>query len=331
MATNNYNLEQYKYTIPTYENRDDLEQYKYSLPEFTSEWKDKSNTLADTAINTTYDNWLTSSDYQKLKDRYSYLGKKSMQDTLGQVSARTGGLASSYAGSVAQQSYNDYMTRLEEVARSMYGQARNEAFENAQLAGSMYDRDYNQYASNVGLNLQTLGHNADLANSMYNRWIQGENLKLSGLGHNADIDNGIYGRSMDEYNNALDKANMTGVFTGLAAYGWSAEEIAAARAQWLLANTVSSGSGGSGRSSGGSGGSGGSSNRDKIKKETPTTPTTVASPSWQLISDVNKHNSTFNTGAAKTGALGVDKSAAYGVDLDPKNKNKYTKVIGMTK
>lgn len=52
--------------------------------------------------------------YQAYAEQYAYDGERAMRDTLAQVAARTGGLASSYATSAAQQSYNDYMKRLNE-------------------------------------------------------------------------------------------------------------------------------------------------------------------------------------------------------------------------
>ena len=53
--------------------------------------------------------------YQNYARQYTNAGKRAMEDTLAQVSARTGGLASSYAGSAAQQAYNRYMTELGNV------------------------------------------------------------------------------------------------------------------------------------------------------------------------------------------------------------------------
>lgn len=68
--------------------------------------------------------------YQQYKEQYTRQGKLAMEDTLGQVSARTGGLASSYAGSAAQQSYNQYMAALSdkipELQRLAYEKYRAE-------------------------------------------------------------------------------------------------------------------------------------------------------------------------------------------------------------
>ena len=63
----------------------------------------------------------------RYNDMYARHGKRAMQDTLGEESARTGGLASSYAGAVAQETYDNYMAELSDrypelvkAAYSMY-------------------------------------------------------------------------------------------------------------------------------------------------------------------------------------------------------------------
>lgn len=48
----------------------------------------------------------------KYNNMYERYGRRAMQDTLGEISARTGGLASSYAGAVAQDTYDNYMAEL---------------------------------------------------------------------------------------------------------------------------------------------------------------------------------------------------------------------------
>ena len=60
---------------------------------------------------------------QALRQRYTEAGQQAMQDTLAQVSARTGGLASSYAGTAAQQQYNNYMLGLDDSLAALEQQA----------------------------------------------------------------------------------------------------------------------------------------------------------------------------------------------------------------
>lgn len=101
----------------------------------------------------------TDPSYQQYKDQYTRLGEQAMEDTLGQVSARTGGLASSYAGSAAQQSYNQYMSalagkipELRQLAYEMYRDEGNDLRSDLnmllnmeQMSRSAFESDRSQY------------------------------------------------------------------------------------------------------------------------------------------------------------------------------------------
>lgn len=68
-----------------------------------------------------YGDWKRNSvQYADLAKTYGQQGKRAMEDTLGQVAARTGGLASSYATGAANDSYNQYMQTLENAAMALY-------------------------------------------------------------------------------------------------------------------------------------------------------------------------------------------------------------------
>ena len=68
-----------------------------------------------------YGDWKrNSAQYADLAKTYGQQGKRAMEDTLGQVAARTGGLASSYATGAANDSYNQYMQTLENAAMALY-------------------------------------------------------------------------------------------------------------------------------------------------------------------------------------------------------------------
>lgn len=86
-----------------------------------------------------------------------------MQDTLAQVSARTGGLASSYAESAAQQTYNNYMAQLADKVPELY-----------QLAYSMYmddlTQDRNDLSMLMGLDDTAYGRWSDDRNFGYNAY-----------------------------------------------------------------------------------------------------------------------------------------------------------------
>ena len=78
-------------------------------------------------------------NYQQYKNQYTREGNRAMQDTLGQISARSGGLASSYAGNAAAQANNYYMQQLADKIPELYQQA------------------YNRYLKEFEMQMDTLG------------------------------------------------------------------------------------------------------------------------------------------------------------------------------
>ena len=52
--------------------------------------------------------------------KYVKNGKKAMLDTIANATALTGGYANSYAVSAGNQSYNDYLNNLNEIALDLY-------------------------------------------------------------------------------------------------------------------------------------------------------------------------------------------------------------------
>ena len=119
------------------------------LPTYNSEYMDQLNALARQLTSMNYDDWTKGSQYQALADRYGANGRMSMQDVLGQVASRTGGLASSYATTAAQQQYNQYMAQLEEVARQLYSQERGDLMGNASLYRNLANDEYDRYRDSL--------------------------------------------------------------------------------------------------------------------------------------------------------------------------------------
>ena len=90
--------------------------------------------------------------YGLYKQSYTRNGQRAMQDTLGQVSARTGGLASSYAESAAQQTYNNYMAaladkipELQQLAYSMYQDELSNQRSDLSMLQALESGDYEKY------------------------------------------------------------------------------------------------------------------------------------------------------------------------------------------
>lgn len=120
-----------------------------ALPTYDSSYMDQLNSLARQLTSMNYEDWTKGSQYQSLADRYGDNGRLSMQDVLGQIASRTGGLASSYATTAAQQQYNQYMAQLEEVARQMYSQERGDIMDTANLYRNLANDEYDRYRDSL--------------------------------------------------------------------------------------------------------------------------------------------------------------------------------------
>ena len=114
-------------------------------PSFNSQYMAKLNELAKQLTGMNFGDWTQGEQYRSLADRYSDSGRMGMQDVLGQIAARTGGLASSYASTAAQHQYNSYMSQLEQVARQMYDQDRSDILSDATLYRNLVNDEYGRY------------------------------------------------------------------------------------------------------------------------------------------------------------------------------------------
>lgn len=61
--------------------------------------------------------------FRQYRDRYQSLGRRAMEDTVGQAQAMTGGYGNSWAQTVGQQSYQTYLGELGQIAPKLYEQA----------------------------------------------------------------------------------------------------------------------------------------------------------------------------------------------------------------
>ena len=109
-----------------------------------TEKKKRLEDLASEIADMDYTKFTEGDDYASLTKRYSQQGKKAMDDTIGKVAARTGGLASSYATAAGNQAYSSYMEKLEDAARAMYDDQRQEKIDNLGIYKSLYDQEYQE-------------------------------------------------------------------------------------------------------------------------------------------------------------------------------------------
>ena len=109
-----------------------------NAPEYTSQWDQIIKDLTDQILGREdfeYD-YTQDPNYQQYREAYTREGERAMQDTIGEVAARTGGLASSYAASAANQANNYYMSALADKIPEL----RQMAYE-AYLQGIQGQRD----------------------------------------------------------------------------------------------------------------------------------------------------------------------------------------------
>jgi hypothetical protein len=148
--------------------------------------------------------------YKQYADKYMQAGKLAMKDTMGQAAALTGGYGSSYGQKVGQQTYDQYLQGLGDVALDMYDRAYGRYKDEGDrlkdafgLAGEMSDTEYGRYMDAFNQWNNERGYWTDRADTAYGRAYQ--------TGSDA------YARSTaeadQEYNRTLDQAQT------LAAYG----------------------------------------------------------------------------------------------------------------
>ena len=206
------------------------------MPEYVSGYEDTINSLVNSILSTSFEDWASGSDYRYLMDKYKSEGQKAMLDTLGSLASRSGGYASSYATAAANQSYNDYMGLLQDAARAMYTDDLNKQIQSLGLVNDLETQNYNRYLDALNQ------YNTD-RNFAYNQYLDNRNWDYT-LQQDADSD-------------ALQRAETMaalGDFSGYRELGYTDAQIGMMQAAYNQQNAPRySGysGGGSGASSGG--------------------------------------------------------------------------------
>lgn len=143
-------------------------------PTYASQYQAQINQMVNDILNRpafTYD-YNQDPLYQQYAEAYTRNGQQAMNDTLAQMAARTGGLASSYAGTASQQTYNKYMDALNdkipELYQLAYGMYRDQGTDmrnNLSMVQGLENTDYGRYMDQLGQ------YNTD-RNLAYNQWLQ---------------------------------------------------------------------------------------------------------------------------------------------------------------
>lgn len=243
-----------------------------AAPTYTSRYQNQIDELTRQILNREAFSYDPEKDptYQQYKESYTRSGERAMQDTLGQVSARTGGLASSYAGSAAQQTYDNYMgaladkiPELKQLAYSMYQDEGNTQRANLEMLVALEQGDYAKYADllaqyNTDRSFDYGVHRDNISDERYNNeW--NYSVGRDQIADKRYEDETAYNRETykdeAEYNRALAKAQTLaagGDFSGYKALGYTDQEIAGLKSAYNKAQ-ASTRSGKSGGTSGTSG------------------------------------------------------------------------------
>lgn len=238
-----------------------------AAPTYTSRYQNQIDDLTRQILNREAFSYDPEKDptYQQYKESYTRNGERAMQDTLGQVSARTGGLASSYAGSAAQQTYDNYMgaladkiPELKQLAYSMYQDEGNTQRANLEMLEALEQGDYAKYADllaqyNTDRSFDYGVHRDNISDERYNNeW--NYSVGRDQIADKRYEDETAYNRETykdeTEYNRALAKAQTLaagGDFSGYKALGYTDQEIAGLKSAYNKAQASARSGGGSSR------------------------------------------------------------------------------------
>lgn len=132
-----------------------LENWEQNKPEsYNSKYSQEIENVLNSILNREKFSYNINADplYNQYREEYVKNGKKAMLDTIANATALTGGYANSYAVSAGNQSYNDYLNNLNEIALDLY------------------DRAYSSYQDEGKLNLEKLEILNDLDKSDYEKY-----------------------------------------------------------------------------------------------------------------------------------------------------------------
>ena len=219
---------------------------KYTAPAaYQSQYSTQIGDLINKAVNRekfTYDP-ATDTSYQALAKQYGKLGERANENTMAEAAANTGGIASSYAISAANQAQNDYNQQLSNQIPALMEVA------------------YNRYKDNWSMDMDSLNTLQAQDESMYGRWndnrLFGRDVYESDRGYGRDVYESDRGYGRDVYESDRD-------------YKYQKRRDKVADKQWnktfaASKKKVGSGSSGGSKSSGGSRKSYSSSSSKKSK------------------------------------------------------------------
>ncbi len=136
-----------------------LKKWEKNKPdEYKSAYSDEIDKILADILNREDFSYSPSSDplYEQYKELYSLNGKKAMMDTVGNASSLTGGYNSSYAVTAGKQAYDEYMTRINDIALDLrdrayeeYSDKGDKLLEDVNILRSLDGDEYEKYLDSV--------------------------------------------------------------------------------------------------------------------------------------------------------------------------------------
>lgn len=193
-----------------------LQEAQNTVPTYAGSYDQQLQDIYDQIVNREKFSYDLNSDalYQQYADQYTRQGKLAMMDTMGQAAALTGGYGNSYAQTVGQQTYQNYLQQLNEVVPELYGMAldqyNNEGdrlYQQYSMIGDMANDEYSKYQdalNNYWQNISYLKGEADDAYDRgYNEWYSAYQMGLN-------ADDTAYERQQDAYDKLVSLITSTG-------------------------------------------------------------------------------------------------------------------------
>ena len=234
-----------------------LQEAQAAAPVYNATYDQQLNDIYEKYMNRDKFTYDINSDalYQQYKEQYQNLGKKAMQDTMGQAAALTGGYGSTYSEAVGQQQYNAYLQQLNDIVPDLYGQAYNayteegnQMLQNYNMLSDLRNQEYNKYSDDYNRYLQALQNAREDAETAYNR---GYNDYLNSMNIYLQDQERAYSEAETLLSNGImpsdDHLNRAGMDKNYAQQLYNAY-----MAQLAAASSGGSSGGGGGYSSGGS-------------------------------------------------------------------------------
>ena len=179
-------LKQIEGTMPTYKQSqaltdalDELNNWRGTKPgDYQSPYASQIEALYNRVSNPEKFSYDPNADplYQMYADRYGQNARRSMNDTMADAAALTGGYGNSYAQAVGQQAYDEQMQGLNDALPTLYNQAygeytdrQNQLLNQLQTAQAMDETAYGRYRDTVNDYYTGLDALTNAANNLYER------------------------------------------------------------------------------------------------------------------------------------------------------------------